>query len=79
MSNFSIPSQLIQIFKGGNPQQAIIGMLQQNSKGNPMMENVMSMMNNKDSAGLEQIARNLCRSKNLDADALYKQISEQFK
>lgn len=79
MSNFNLPPQLIQMFKGGNPQQTIMGMLQQNTKGNPMMENVMGMMNNGNSKGVEQIARNLCKSRGIDPDEAFKQIQSQFK
>lgn len=78
MNNF-IPPQLMQMLRGQNPQQAIMGMLQQNSKGNPMMENVVGMMNSGNTCGVEQIARNLCKSRGIDPDEAFKQISNQLK
>lgn len=77
MNNFQIPPQLMQMLKGGNPQQILSGMIQNNN--NPMLQNVMSMMNNNDSKGIEQLARNLCSSRGIDADELMKNVQNQFK
>lgn len=71
-----IPPQLIQMMKGGDPQQILSGMIQQN--GNPMLSNVISMINNHDSQGIETFARNLCKSKGIDADELMKNVQSQF-
>lgn len=80
MSNFQLPMQLIQMIKGGgNPQQMLMGMLQNNMKGNPMMENVMQMANSGNGAGIEQLARNLCKSKGINPDELMSQVQNQFK
>lgn len=79
MNNFNIPPQLMQMFKGGNPQQLAMNMLQKNAQGNPMVENVMGMMNNGNTSGVEQIARNLCKSRGINPDEMYKQVFEQFK
>lgn len=76
-NNFQVPTQLIKMLKNGNPQQILGDMLQQNSQ-NPMLQNVMSLMNSKDSRGIETIARNLCKSRGLDADAMFKEIQQNF-
>ena len=67
-NNFQVPTQLIRMLKNGNPQQ-ILG---------DMLQNVMSLMNSKDSRGIETIARNLCKSRGLDADAMFKEIQQNF-
>lgn len=72
-----LPPQFLQMIRGGNPQQILSGMIQQNN--NPMLQNVMNMMNNGDSSGIEQFARNLCASKGIDADELMRNVQEQFK
>lgn len=79
MNNFQIPNQLMNMLKGGNPQQILSGLIQQRGGNNPMLQNVISMMNSGDSKGIEQIARNLCKSKGIDADKIYEQIQNQFK
>lgn len=78
MNNFQIPTQLIKMLKNGNPQQIAMNMLQQNSNGNPMIENVINMANNNNSAGIETIARNLCKSRGIDADEMMNAIKKQW-
>lgn len=73
------PFQIINAFKHGNPEQMAMSMLQQNSKNNPMLQNVLQMAQGKNSAGIEQFARNLCKSKGIDADAMFNQISQMMK
>lgn len=62
---------------GGNPQQILSNMLKWNN--NPMAQNIISMMNNNDSKGIEQLARNLCRSKGIDPDQMMNDIQNRFK
>lgn len=62
---------------GGNPQQILSNMLKGNN--NPMAQNIISMMNNNDSKGIEQLARNLCRSKGIDPDQMMNDIQNRFK
>lgn len=62
---------------GGNPQQILSNMLKGNN--NPMAQNIINMMNNNDSKGIEQLARNLCRSKGIDPDQMMNDIQGRFK
>lgn len=57
-----------------NPQQIISKAL----GNNPMAGNLINLVNNKDSKGIEQMARNLAKEKGLDADKVYNQIKSQF-
>lgn len=79
MNNFQIPPQLMQMLKGGNPQQIAMGFLQQNTKGNPMMENLFSLANKGDGEAVEKICRNIIKSKGYDPDELMKNFQSQFK
>lgn len=72
------PMQLIQMLKCGNPQQMLMGMLTQQSGNNPMMKNVLEMVQKNDAAGVEQLARNLAKEKGINADDAISQIRQQF-
>lgn len=63
------PFQLLQ-----NPQQILTQMF----GNNPMVGNLTKMINNKDSKGIEQMARNLAKEKGLDADELFKQYKSKL-
>lgn len=64
MQKFQQMGQLIKSMK--NPQQAIIQMLSNNS--NPMAQNVLKMVQNGDTKGVEQFARNIVKEQGKDFD-----------
>ena len=68
------PLSIIQMMKSGNPQQ-FMQQIMGNSQimSNPMMKNTMQMAQNGDMKGVEQMARNLCKEKGLDADEMFNQ------
>lgn len=74
-----INPQVLKMFMNGNPQQIALQMLQKNANNNPILQNVMNCANNGDYSSIEQIARNLCAAKGIDADAMFKEISQQIK
>ena len=57
-----------------NPQQVISQMLGKN----PVANNLVGMINNKDQKGIEEMARNLAKERGMDADKMYNQIKSQF-
>ena len=73
------PLSIIQMMKSGNPQQ-FMQQIMGNSQimSNPMMKNTMQMAQNGDIKGIEQMARNLCKEKGLDADEMFNNIKKQF-
>ena len=73
------PMQLMQMFKGGNPQQ-FIQQIMGNSQivSNPIAKNAVELMQKGDAHGIEQMARNLCKEKNLNADEVMQQINSKF-
>ena len=73
------PLSIIQMMKSGNPQQ-FMQQIMENSQimSNPMMKNTMQMAQNGDIKGIEQMARNLCKEKGLDADEMFNNIKKQF-
>lgn len=71
------PMNLIQMLKGGNPAQMLMGMLRQQAN-NPVISNALNMAEKHDAQGLEKLARNLCESNGINADDMVKQIKSQF-
>ena len=73
------PMQLMQMIRGGgNPQQAIINMMKQQSGNNPVIDNAINMMEKGDNAGIEKLARNLCKERNINPDDTLSQVKNQF-
>lgn len=73
------PMQLIQMIKGGqNPQQLVMNILQQQSKNNPVLNNAMSMLQNKNTSGLQMLARNLAAQHGIDFDKEYTNLKNQL-
>lgn len=79
MNNFNMPPQLFQMLMSRNPQQVAMSLLQKNSASNPMLQNVLNMAQSGNTAGIEQIARNLCRSKGVNPDELMRNLSQYMK
>lgn len=73
------PMQLIQLIKNGqNPQQLLMGILQQQSQNNPILKNAMNMANNGNVSGLEMLARNLTAQKGMDFDKEFSNFKQQI-
>ena len=73
------PMQIMQMMKGGgNPQQMIMNMMRQQAGSNPVINNALQMMEKGDNAGLEKLARNLCKERNINPDEAFNQIKGQF-
>lgn len=73
------PMQLIQMIKGGqNPQQLVMSLLQNQMGNTPMGQQLMSLMQGGDQAGLETLARNLCAQRGLDFDKEFASFKQQI-
>lgn len=72
------PMMLMQMLRGGNPQQAIMNAMRNQAGQNPVLNNALDMVEKQDAKGLEQLARNLCKSNGVNADDMVKQIKSQF-
>lgn len=69
------PMQMLQGMR--NPQQFLQQMMGNNSvMSNPMARNAMQMAQKGDSKGIEQMARNLCKEKGIDA-LVYELVQKQ--
>lgn len=72
------PINLFQMMRGG-PQQFIQQIMGNNQMmSNPIMKNTMQMAQQGNTQGIEQMARNLCKEKGLNADDVFNQIKSRF-
>ena len=72
------PMMLIQMLRAGSPQQAIMNAMRNQAGQNPVLSNALDMAEKNDTKGLEELARNLCKSNGLNADDIAKQVKNQF-
>lgn len=72
------PINIFQMMKAG-PKQFIQQMMGNNQIiSNPMVQNVMQMAQQGNMRGVEQMARNLCKEKGLNADEVFNQVKGKF-
>ena len=70
--------QFMQMMRSGTPQQMIFNNLKSQAGNNPVLGNALDMAQKGDSKGLEELARNLCKTNGVDADEAIKQLKSQF-
>lgn len=72
------PMQMLQSFlgRGMSPQQIIN---QMSGNKNPMITNLMNMMQTGDSKGVEDFARNIFKEKGRDFDKEFGEFKKKFK
>ena len=71
------PMQLMQAMR--NPQ-AFMNQIMGNQQmmNNPMIQNTVNMAQKGDMKGIEQMARNLCKEKGLNADEIFNQFKSKM-
>ena len=72
------PFQLMQMLRSGSPQQTILDSMRQQSGNNPVINNALNMAENTDVQGLEKLARNLCKEKNINPDEMINSIKQKL-
>lgn len=76
-SNYN-PIQLIGMMRrSGNPQAFMMNMLQQNMN-NPLLTTLLSLAQQNDTQGIEQIARNVVQERGLDYDKEFEDFKHQL-
>jgi len=70
--------QFINMMKNGNPEQTMLSMLERSAQGNPFMGNLLEMARNRDSAGIENMARNIAKEKGIDYDREFNSFKQMF-
>lgn len=63
------PMMLVQAIKSGqNPQQLMLNILQNNMSGTPLGDNLINMVKQGNTAGIEQVVRNISQQRGIDFD-----------
>lgn len=61
--------QMVSLMKnGGNPQQMVLSMLEQQTSNNPFAANLLQLAKNNKTSEIEQIARNMAKERGVDFD-----------
>ena len=72
------PINMIKAMMGKmSPKDMAISMLKNNS--NPMLSNLIDMVNKGDTKGIEEFARNICKEKGIDFDKDFTDFMNNFK
>lgn len=73
------PMQFMQFIRsGGNPQQMVMNMLEQQSGNNPMMANLLNLAKQNKTSDIEQIARNMLKEQGRDYDKEFANFKQMF-
>ena len=71
------PMQMLQGMR--NPHQFLQQMMgDRQMMSNPIIKNALGMAQKGDSKGIEQMARNLCKEKGIDADKAFESFKSQL-
>lgn len=63
------PMQIIRaISQGQSPQEMVMQIIQERMGNTPLGQNLMNLARNNDTAGIEQVARNMAKQKGIDYD-----------
>lgn len=72
------PINMIKMMMGKmSPKEMVMGVLKNNS--NPIMGNLMEMMEKGDEKGIENFARNVCKERGINFDKDFKDFMGNFK
>ena len=72
------PMQIMQMIRGGSPQQAIMSMMRQQAGDNPVLNNAINMAEKGDVDGLKNLAHNLGKENGINVDEKLNEIKSQF-
>lgn len=73
------PMQFIAMMKNGqSPEQLMLNFLQAQAANSPMAENLLLLAKNGDSKSIEEIARNMYKSRGLDFDKEFMAFKQMF-
>lgn len=70
--------QMIQIMRSGGNSHAIANMLRQQAGNNPMLGNALTMMEQGNVSGVEQMVKNLCKEQGLNVNQVLQATKNMF-
>lgn len=73
------PMQILQMIKkGGNPQQIMLSLMEQQLAGTPIGENLIQLAKNGQTGDIETIARNIFSQSGRDFDSEFNNFKNTF-
>lgn len=78
MPNINNMMEFMQMAKTGNPQQLVMGMLQQRAQGNPIFANILSLAQSGNTGEIENIVRNMAKERGVDFDKEFNSFRQMF-
>lgn len=73
------PMQILQMIrKGGNPQQIMLNLMEQQMSGTPMGDNLIQLAKNGNSRDIKSIARNIFSQNGRDFDSEFNNFRNTF-
>ena len=78
MPNINNMMEFMQMAKTGNPQQLVMGMLQQRAQGNPIFANILSLAQSGTTGEIENIVRNMAKERGVDFDKEFNSFRQMF-
>lgn len=73
------PMNFFQMFKGGNPQQIVMKIMNNpQMANNPIAKNMFNMAKNGDLQGIEEMGRNIAKERGIDFDKAFNNFKNQF-
>ena len=72
------PMQMIQMIKGGSPQNMILNAMRQQAGNNPVLNNAINLAQKGDVNALKNLAYNIGRENGIDVDQQLEQLKGQF-
>lgn len=75
-SNMNVMQLLQMVQNNPNPPAFIMEMLKSQSGSNPLFANLLTLAQNGNKAGIEEIARNIYREKGLDFDKEFNSLKQ---
>lgn len=64
--------------QGKNPEQIMLNVLQTQMGGTPVGDNLINLARKHDTAGIEQVARNLAQQQGIDFDKEFAAFRQKF-
>lgn len=78
-----MPTNMIQLMNmirnGGNPQQFVMNMVKETAgNGNPIMQNLFSLIESGNTAEIEKVVRNIAKERGIDFDKEFNNFKQML-
>ena len=74
----NIMQLITQLRQSSNPEQLLMGLMEQNMKGNPVAINMINLIKEGKYDEFENIARNIAKEKGIDYDTAYARFRQNL-